>query len=543
MAYQIFQIPKAVPLSDGRVLPGAKAYFFESGTTTPQDVYSDSGLTTPHTNPVVADSAGVFPAIYLDPTLQYKITLKSSADVLVYTIDPANDQTLSPSIIGQFLYPQTTSEIAASATPVNNSYQPGNVLRYGTNATPGTTDMTAAVQAAINQASQVGGAPVYAPCGTYLVDTLTFPNQSSGTQGFVMYGDGANRTIFQSRTANTPIMKKTASAGALEYAELSNFGLKAHASGSTTAAMLCTGFRSCKISDVFGISNGTAGFASLFDLSASPYLCYGNEFDKCGLSAQTGWTRVWYFNNNGTVSANNSNSITINNPWVYSNTGLTYAIDALASAKVNIIGGTIEANTGATAIRPGTGTTVLGTWLELNAADFVYNSTADGAGNGGHVIGCYFSTAHTIDFTAVSGNVWIGNTEPGAQTWTNNNGTNVRLKTTSGAIAAPTLARTAGDTGVLTLSSATLRNDPNLQNSLTYLLSYTWTSTSAGTFTKFALTPPSGWAVSQWSVGSNRNASGQPRATSIVSATEFFTDNVTNDAHSLVAVVTIQFVN
>jgi parallel beta-helix repeat protein len=50
-------------------------------------------------------------------------------------------------------YPRTPEEIAAGVTPVNLTYPPGHLYRFGTNTTPGTTDMTAA---AITWAS-VGG--------------------------------------------------------------------------------------------------------------------------------------------------------------------------------------------------------------------------------------------------------------------------------------------------------------------------------------------------------------------------------------------------
>lgn len=54
--------------------------------------------------------------------------------------------TLSQSIIGQFLYPQTAAEISAGVTPTNYFYPDGHVYRYGTNSVPGTTDMTTAFQ-------------------------------------------------------------------------------------------------------------------------------------------------------------------------------------------------------------------------------------------------------------------------------------------------------------------------------------------------------------------------------------------------------------
>lgn len=57
----------------------------------------------------------------------------------------------------------TTAEAAAGLTraDINIDYEPGNVLRYGTNTTPGTTDMTAAIQAAVNTVAQAGGGDVF----------------------------------------------------------------------------------------------------------------------------------------------------------------------------------------------------------------------------------------------------------------------------------------------------------------------------------------------------------------------------------------------
>jgi hypothetical protein len=85
----LFTLPKQVPLSSGgTLLPGAKLYFYLTGTTTPQSVYQDFDLTTAHANPVVADSAGVFAPIYLDPSVEaYRVKLTTSADVLVYQLD------------------------------------------------------------------------------------------------------------------------------------------------------------------------------------------------------------------------------------------------------------------------------------------------------------------------------------------------------------------------------------------------------------------------------------------------------------------------
>lgn len=76
---------------NGNVRANAKLYFYLTGTTTPQNTYADAALSAVNANPVVADSNGQFPAIYLGdpPTFSaYKAILKTSADVTVWTTDP-----------------------------------------------------------------------------------------------------------------------------------------------------------------------------------------------------------------------------------------------------------------------------------------------------------------------------------------------------------------------------------------------------------------------------------------------------------------------
>ncbi len=73
----------------GEVLPGAKLFFYASGSSTPQATYADDDLTIPNANPVVAAADGRFPPIWLSP-LAYKIVLKSFDDVTLVTRDPIN---------------------------------------------------------------------------------------------------------------------------------------------------------------------------------------------------------------------------------------------------------------------------------------------------------------------------------------------------------------------------------------------------------------------------------------------------------------------
>jgi hypothetical protein len=73
--------------NSGNAMSGAKLYFYEDGTTTPLATYSDEALTTANTNPVVADSSGYFGEIYLKTDEQYKVVLKTSAGVTIWTVD------------------------------------------------------------------------------------------------------------------------------------------------------------------------------------------------------------------------------------------------------------------------------------------------------------------------------------------------------------------------------------------------------------------------------------------------------------------------
>lgn len=83
-----FELSQALALDNsGNPLPGATLDFYVTGTTTRLDTFTNFGLTTPNTNPVVADANGRFGAIYVQPRL-YKVVLKTAAGVEVWTKDP-----------------------------------------------------------------------------------------------------------------------------------------------------------------------------------------------------------------------------------------------------------------------------------------------------------------------------------------------------------------------------------------------------------------------------------------------------------------------
>ena len=71
---------------NGRPLAGARLFLFDGGTSTPRIGYRDSSLTSPHPNPIVADSAGRLPLIYLDDGF-YRHRLTTRVGTLIFDDD------------------------------------------------------------------------------------------------------------------------------------------------------------------------------------------------------------------------------------------------------------------------------------------------------------------------------------------------------------------------------------------------------------------------------------------------------------------------
>lgn len=81
---------------------------------------------------------------------------------------------------------RTAAEITADVMPVNYAYEPGNVLRYGADATGVASSTTA-----FNEAIAANG-EVYVPSGTYLLNAL-----DTITTGKIIFGDGkASKLLF-----------------------------------------------------------------------------------------------------------------------------------------------------------------------------------------------------------------------------------------------------------------------------------------------------------------------------------------------------------
>ena len=86
--------------NNGLPLAGGLLYTYASGTSTLLATYSDAALTTPHTNPIVLNSAGRSATpIYLSP-LSYKFIQQDANAVVLWTVDPVPSTGLLQSAVG-----------------------------------------------------------------------------------------------------------------------------------------------------------------------------------------------------------------------------------------------------------------------------------------------------------------------------------------------------------------------------------------------------------------------------------------------------------
>ena len=162
-------------LADGDGVPyaGAKAYFYDADGSTAISTYSDSDLTTPNANPIIADADGWFEPIYIgDDVSSYRVIIRSSADTLLrdWSDIPTG---VTQEQVGTVLYPRSAAEILAGITPSNYSYEVGNVLRYGAVQLPdetGTTDSATAFNNAW-QAIKTTGGRLTVPAGYYYLNS------------------------------------------------------------------------------------------------------------------------------------------------------------------------------------------------------------------------------------------------------------------------------------------------------------------------------------------------------------------------------------
>lgn len=113
--------------SAGVPYPSAKLYTYKAGTLIALSTYTSESFGVPLSNPIVADANGLFPAIYLNPSLGFdlRMILKTSADVQIWDEDNIpRSQTFFSSIV-------TLSSLSAGSAIINGSLLANPILIQG----------------------------------------------------------------------------------------------------------------------------------------------------------------------------------------------------------------------------------------------------------------------------------------------------------------------------------------------------------------------------------------------------------------------------
>ena len=188
--------------NNGNPLSGGKLYTYAAGTTTPLATYTTVVGDVAHTNPIILDSAGRVPSgqIWLTDLASYKVTIKTSADVLVGSYDGIIDSgvALVDALRADLVAPSGSSLVGylpagtgAVATTVQGKLREViSVLDFGATG-DGVTDDTLAVQAALLAGA---GQIVFFPAGTYLCTTIIIYSKTA------MIGEGISATVIKAKS-------------------------------------------------------------------------------------------------------------------------------------------------------------------------------------------------------------------------------------------------------------------------------------------------------------------------------------------------------
>lgn len=168
----IFLDDNGAPVASGRL------YAYRTGTTTAQNMYSDSTLDTATANPIVLNSAGrCTTAIYGDPSsgYDYRLKLATSADVQVWQYDDVVVDGADTATYSEGSFTGTLTGMTASTTGtvdyriVANSAGTGKLCTlYLASTLTGTSNTTALTMTGLPAACTPVGA---VRLGTVIVDS------------------------------------------------------------------------------------------------------------------------------------------------------------------------------------------------------------------------------------------------------------------------------------------------------------------------------------------------------------------------------------
>lgn len=224
--------------ANGNPRVGAKLYTYETGTSTPKPTYSDAGLTVQNANPIISDADGYFSDIFL-ASGAYRFRLTTSADAQIWQADDIEGGSTALPLTGGTmtgfitLHADPTQAMHAVTKQYVDNKIPVSVKDYGAVGN-GSTDDTAAVQAAVDAVIAANGGSLFFPRGSYLVTSTILIDPSLAPQGSApvrLFGEGRLRSSLFSNVAGTRVLEFRGARGSLEHMSVYNNNFTTSTSG------------------------------------------------------------------------------------------------------------------------------------------------------------------------------------------------------------------------------------------------------------------------------------------------------------------------
>jgi hypothetical protein len=200
---------------NGIIAPAATLTFYATGTSTPQNVYADSGLATSLGSVITANAQGQFVAIYLAGTPLYRAVLKTSLGAVLGDIDPITETTLTQLALsnGATLVGVKQPDANASTQTVTSKLSQGlhaEDFRYNTDGTS-RTDTQTLTYAFAAWMLRGGGSLTLGQNRTYALGSYSFVGITeifplTGLRNAVLDCNGAFITLTSTATGVRPFL-------------------------------------------------------------------------------------------------------------------------------------------------------------------------------------------------------------------------------------------------------------------------------------------------------------------------------------------------
>jgi hypothetical protein len=342
---------------EGLPLGGGLLYSYTAGTSTPTATFTSVTGLTANSNPITLDAAGRVPfEIWLTQGIGYKFALYDSSMVLIGTYDNITGGNDSSNLLTLLA---NTSNVAqgdalvgfkqsnasgvlsgAVGKTVHNKLQDlVSVKDFGATGS-GTSDDTAAIQAAINYAQTYGGC-VYLPSGTYKISAALEFTMSSGSDPIKrpsMRGDGIGATTIYQTVNDNGIEVVGYDANPAGYCLFQDFTLYGFQLNKIGFALQDIAYVTINNVYIAGWATGIYGVNSL-----------SSSFNDLEIRYNTGG---FYFEPNASLGfVSEPNAIKMSGCTVGNN--YAYGGKVIGAGTFNYIGGSIEANGSGTDLSSG----------------------------------------------------------------------------------------------------------------------------------------------------------------------------------------------